>query len=215
MSELMTTEEYKVLVVCEEHWMRYKRFPIVSNIAAKTGLTHTQVVECLSREALQHGLDSRGIPWMDPGDNLSPRQLACIQLLLNISDKRTQTQKLKSLGISPSLLQGWKKQDTFRNVYQKRAEELFGEALPEVHTAMINMATSGDVKAAKMIYAKTGFYNERTVEQGINVKFVLIKVLEAIQKHVKDPAVLQAVAEEFNGILVQEKMSGIVQGELE
>jgi hypothetical protein len=154
---------------------------------------------------VQKSLEARGIDWNPvKSDTLTAEQMATIQVLLDISDKRTITDKLKSLGVSQSKYYGWKKNQLFMEAYREASEALYGEALPEVHRSLIQEAVNGSFVHQKLMLAISGRWDEKKQAEQMNVKFVLMKVLEIIQTHVSDPETLQAIAGEFESILSPE-----------
>lgn len=202
MSKLMSKEEWEVLNFIEERYMKRSKFPMVSTISKETKIDQVTVVKCLSSPLVQQSLTARGIPWqfLDE-DRLTPQQIACLQMVLNVTDTRTIKQKLESLGINVSTYHGWKKQPHFMEAYRDLSEKLYGESLPEVHQALIKKAIEGDHQAQKLMLAIAGRWDDKKSVESLNVRFVLIKVLEVIQRHVHDKDTLESIAREFEVIL--------------
>lgn len=201
MTQLMNQDEWAVLCYIEERWLRKQIFPEVAEISRKSGVDQVKVVEALSNPLVQQSLEVRGIPLVVADNNLKANQVACINLLLNFSDRRTQSAKLKALGINPSTFQGWKRQAPFAEAYRAAAERLFGEAMPDIHLATIDRARDGDMAAIKQVYAMQGYWDDHKSVETMNIRFVMVRLLETIQKHVKDPVALQAIATEFEGLV--------------
>lgn len=206
MSKLMSKEEWDVLCFIDEHHMKHSKFPTLKNIASKTGTTQTRVAEILKNPVVQKSLESRGIDWRPvSSDRLTGEQIATIQTLLDISDKRSIKEKLKSLGVTQAKYYGWKKSHAFMEAYRGAAEALYGEALPEVHQSVIQEAVSGSYQHQKLMLAISGRWDERKQENEFNIRQVLMKVLEIIQTHVSDAETLQAIAGEFETLLSPER----------
>lgn len=202
MSEVMTSEAYAILCYVEDRWFQKELFPAVSEISKKTGIDQVKVVESLSSPLLKQSLESRGIPlFADLDDVLSPKQIALINLLLNVSDTRSESQKVAALGIKPATFYGWKRQKKFREAYNKMAERLFGDTQPQVHAALAKLAISGDLNAIKYFNQMSGRYDSSKTIEAINVRFVMQKLIEVIQTHVKDPVALEAISQEFASLL--------------
>lgn len=198
MSQLLSIEQWNVLNFVDEHHFKTGQFPPLSLIARKTKVDQVTIVECLSSPLVQKSLEARGIQWdIVDDDRLTPRQLACIQLLLNVTDPRSIKEKLESLGISQSTYYGWKKQPYFMTAYRQASENLYGESLPEVHRSLIQNAVHGDFQSQKLMLAISGRWDSSKSVEGMNVQFVLMRVLEVIQKHVRDKDALEAIAGEF------------------
>lgn len=202
MTHLIQKDEWEVIVYVDQYYMRYGKFPTLRDIANKTGLEPVQVSEALKNPTVQKSLENRGIDWRPvSSDILTGEQIATIQVLLDISDKRTIGDKLKSLGISRSKYQGWKKNKAFMEAYREAGEKLYGESLPQVHQSIIAEAVSGSFPHQKLMLAVSGRWDEKKRDEEMNVRYVLMKVLEIIQTHVSDAETLQAIAGEFEGIL--------------
>ena len=93
--------------------------------------------------------------------------------------------------------------------YREASEALYGEALPEVHRSVIQEAVNGSFVHQKLMLAISGRWDEKKQAEQMNVKIVLMKVLEIIQTHVSDPETLQAIAGEFETILSPEQPKAI------
>src|SRR3569623_780779 len=137
---------------------------------------------------------------------LSAEQMAVVNSLLNLADKRSNTKKLQACGVAPATLANWKKDPVFLNYWRERAETLLGNSIGDVHLALIESATAGDVSAIKLFYEITGRHTPGQ-QQAVNVQATLIRAIEAIQKHVTDPKILLAIANEIQD-------AGIIKGEL-
>lgn len=196
--KILKPAEWDVLVCIEDLWLRKEQIPAVTAIATKTGLDQVAVVDALSNPLLQKSLEARGIPtYTDLDDSLNAKQIACINLIMNVSDRRSEAAKLRALGIPPATFYGWKRQKPFSDALRTQGEKLFGDTQSQVHVALAKAAMDGDVNAIKYYNQVSGrFDTARTVEQ-LNVKFVMQKLLETIQTHVHDPVVLMAIAEDF------------------
>lgn len=201
MSKLLTSEEWDVICFIEEQHLRTGKFPSLRLISQKTEVPQVKVSEALQKPLVQKALDARGIHWQPvEKDKLTAEQIACIQKLLDISDTRSIKARLADVGVTYSQYYGWKKQPYFMEAYREAAENLYGESLPEVHRSVIQEATSGSFPHQKLILAMTGVYDEKKSEN-LDVRYILMKVLEVIQIHVSDPKTLEAIAGEFETIL--------------
>lgn len=203
MSKLLSKAEWDVLCFIEEQHFKKGEFPSLRNISLSTDVPQVEVSAALNSPLVQAALEARGIDW-DPvtkKDQLSPQQIATIQMLLDISDNRSIKAKLASLGIKYAQLQGWKKQPEFMRAYRDASEKLYGEAIPDVNKAVIQAAVDGSYPHQKLMLAIAGRWDEKKSVEAMNVQFVLMKVLEIIQIHVSDPATLEAIASEFEVII--------------
>jgi len=142
-------------------------------------------------------------------DYLSPEQLAVANSILNLADKRSLTKKLQDFQVSPAKYANWKKNPSFNAYLRERSEQLLGDSIADVHLALIDSATSGDVQAIKLLYEVTGRHTQNS-KQEINVQQMLVGVIEAIQVHVRDPDILRAIAND-----IQDNTGTVIKGEIE
>lgn len=199
---LLTKDQWDIVCFIEQHHMRRGVFPTLRTISNATGINQVAVTEAMKEDLVRKALDNRGIQWAPVSSELlTGEQIATIQLLLDISDKRTIGEKLKSLGVSSSRYNGWKKNPVFLETYQESAEKLYGESLPEIHRSLIQEAVSGSLPHQKLALAISGRWDDKKREEQMNLRKLLIQVLEIIQMHVHEPDTLQAIAAEFEGII--------------
>lgn len=142
-------------------------------------------------------------------DYLSPEQLAVANSILNLADKRSITKKLQDFSVSPAKYGNWKKDPSFNAYLRERSEQLLGDSIADVHLALIDAATSGDIQAIKLVYDITGRHTQNS-KQEVNVQMMLVGVIEAVQQHVRDPELLKAIANS-----IQETTgSSVIKGEI-
>lgn len=135
-----------------------------------------------------------------PTKPLSAEQLAAANLLLDFSDHRSQAAKLKSLGIPTTKYQNWLRIPAFQEYIQYRAEFLLNNTTHEAHTALLKNVQRGNQKAIEFLYEITGRYS-RTQQNQQNLAVILVRLVEVIQRHVKDPDTIRAIAAEFNEVV--------------
>lgn len=199
---LLTDNEWDVICFIEQFYVRESKFPPLSKIVEYTKIEQVEIVDILNSPLVRESLDNRGIEWrIVKNDYLSPRQIACIETLLNIADERSITKKLQALGIAMSTYQGWKRNPIFMDAYRQSARDLYGRSIPELHQTVIKRAIDGDAYMMKTALAISGEWDDKRSVEAMNIQFVLMKVLEVIQKHIQDPDVLNSIAGEFDQVL--------------
>jgi hypothetical protein len=139
---------------------------------------------------------------------LSAEQLAVANALLNLSDRRSRTKKLQDFGVSPAVFNNWKRDPVFNAYLREQSEKILPDSISEVHLALVDSATAGDIQAIKLFYEITGRHTPNS-QQTVNVQMMLVHVIEAVQRHVHDPEILRQIASE-----IQEASGGVIQGEL-
>jgi len=209
-----TREERKIQAVAEfngfvETYLNNEgRLPSAERVANEfPEKTQKQAAAELKIAAIK--LEAKGYP-IQKKDYLTPEQLAVANSILNLADKRSITKKLQDFGVSPAKYGNWRKNESFNNYLRQRSEELLNNSIADVHLALVDAAQSGDMQAIKLFYDITGRHTQNS-KQEVNVQMMLVGVIEAVQKYVTDPAILQAIA---NDIQIATATSQTVQGEL-
>lgn len=208
---MFTAHEWDVLCIVEEFWHRHRFFPGLQDISELAGLSEEIVRSALFSENVTRGLEMRGIsrdatPPTKKGElgknqtRLTDKQLAVAMTLLNVADNRSLTTKLESLGVKSTTYHGWTKSKVFMDFMNQQAEEMFGSAMPMAHKALINKVMAGDVRAMKLYYEMTGRWNGQQSQETANVKMIIIRLIEIMQKYISDPIILKAIAEEMKSL---------------
>lgn len=139
------------------------------------------------RAALNH----RGIQW-DPKDGLSMEQQTVLLKLSDPFDRRGLASKLKDLTVPMARFQAWLKQPLFKELYEQHTKANYEEALPAIRQRLIGNAEAGDQRAIELVFAMTGEWNPN--QQHLeDARTIVLKVVEAIIKHVKDVKTREAI----------------------
>lgn len=198
----------KVMPWVEVFWHNKKRYPLDSEFVQK--------FPAINLTALQHSkfwnqqLKARGIQ-RNPEANLSELQVAAISLITNFSDTRPTNAKLISIGVTPEQLDGWYCNPEFQRELAIRADSILDNIYPEAQAQLARQIKRGNFPALKFYYEITG---RATSPESVNVKLAMSRLIEAVQKHVKDPLVLQMIANEINGVAAPVAVPEIVRSEL-
>lgn len=133
----------------------------------------------------------RGVEW-DPESGLTMEQQTTLLKLSDPFDKRALSTKLKELGVPMPRYQAWLKQPLFFEIYNKYSQNNYREALPALRNRLISNAEAGDHKAIELVFAITNEWNpaQQSLE---DARVIIMKIVEAITTHVKDPDVRKAI----------------------
>lgn len=223
----LTTEQWDFITFADQFWRENKCFPDQAEISIGLQINRQRIMEFLGSELVQKHLTARGIDWHQdkPAETkanenrngysrrLTDIQLAVASTVLNPADRRPLAKKLETLGVSPATYNGWKKSKTFMNYMRTQSEELFGEAMPEVHNQLAIKAQQGDAKAMKLFYEISGRWRGVQGENQENIKLLIIKFIEVLQRHIEDPEVMAAIAKDIQAIAAGSEQQQ-VRGEL-
>jgi hypothetical protein len=207
MSSKLTADETSIMFAVEEFWSRERFFPGTSEIVSMTHLPEKVVTEVMTSGRFDTrweklGIDTGALPLAkqrELGKNesrLTDKQIALASVLLNPLDKRSQTQKLKDLGIQPVTFNGWMKSKKFTDYMAQQSEMLFGDIMPLARDALLRKVMKGEVGAIKLYMEMRGEYGKNNDAQN-DFRLLVNRLVEVIQQHVRDPKVLQAIAEEI------------------
>ena len=182
----------------EDYWVKNKRYPETGTIMQHFGLSFEEVVFINSQTMWLKCLDRRGIrrPNVD-ADFLSPKQQGAIALITNFHDKRSKEVKLAMLGCSLEEYNGWMNDPTFKSALNARTDEILNHINVDANVGLAQLVQANDFRAIKFYFEITG---QASSPEAINVKQTMQILIEAVQKHVKDPSVLQAIAAEVNQV---------------
>lgn len=199
----LTNDQRDFINFIEEWWYSHNdinsKMPSSQNIRDGLNWNGAKVAKFTKDPEVNKALENRGITLADV-TLLLPEQLAVANAILDFSDQRSQKKKLEELGVTTQRYQGWLKQERFQRYMRQRAEALLGETQHEAHTSLLRNVQRGDLNSIKLYYEMTGRWSSKTVSD-LNVEFILIKVVEAVQRHVKDPVAIQAIAGELSSLV--------------
>lgn len=162
-----------------------------------------------SNPLFKASLDSRGITanydssmQLRDVNVLTPRQMAAASVMMNLVDRRSNEKKLRDIGVSTEEWTNWTQDAKFSEYLRERSEVLVANSTHEAHIGLMRGVAQGNTASIKLYYELTGRYNPNE-ENNVNIRLVIGRVLEAIQKHIRDPEVLNALAVEMSQIAIE------------
>lgn len=200
----LTAQQLQVINYAEQHWNTHKEFPSVGLLKTRFGDRYN-LEKDLKHPTFKLALDNRGIIIPDPKSNnfpneLTSEQVAAIATVLDFNDKRSRRAKLQALGIPTQRWQGWLKNPVFKKYLHSLAAENFDDSIDIAQEGLVTGLQRGDVNAIKLYLEVTGRYGQESSNLS-NIKIVLARVIESIQRHVKDPDTIRSIAQDFEIIM--------------
>lgn len=199
-SRKLSQREKTYLAYCEKfYFLNNYGFPSNEQAAAALNYTISEVAVFLQNEKLQSALDRRGLPWRTAGgfqSELSPTQLAVAITMSNFADERSADQKLSELGVNPQQYYTWLNDPLFQDAVQKMADRNLEIIRPEAVAEFTKLVRKGDFQAIKYYFEVTGQFTSPDVT---SVQAMIQKLVESVQRHVKDPDTLAAISKDILG----------------
>jgi hypothetical protein len=209
----LTANELTLIGYIEQRWHATGKFPRAEVLKEKFD---TDIKALLAdKETFRLALVNRGIKYPNYDlidlqlDGLSNEQVAAIITMVNWDDKRPRATKLKEMGITVVKWNGWMKEAAFVAYLQDLSSRHFQDALDKAQEGLMRSVERGDTNAIKLYMELTGRYSPGSAGQGAtadNVRVILQRVVEVIQRHVKDPEILKLIGLDFEKVMNGEKL---------
>lgn len=199
MFDLVTNDMRNICDFIESRFLVDGEVPGVKAIARACLLTEEDTEGWLTEPGLVAMLERRGIDIRNNG--LTPQMLACANVLLDFSDKRSKTAKLRDLGLTTQQYNGFVANPQFNAYVTARAEKLLPDSMHEAHTALLKNVERGDTNSLKLYYEITGRHNPAQARE-FNPEALLTRIFEIITTRVKDPDVLQAISQDIGSLAI-------------
>jgi hypothetical protein len=209
-----------VLTYIEQVWWEdNKSVPTDEKIAEATGVGLQTIKGYWKDSNFRAALNARGVTFvneMTSGKALSYAQLQVANMLMNIMDKRSLREKLQAAnlpGVTPAQVGAWMRQPAFQAHLRRRAQVLYDDADVSANLALVKAIDAGDLKAVQLFLEMTGRYTPRSTVD-VNIHAVLARVVEIVSIHVRDPAILEAIAHDMENLELGKPQAIVVSSEV-
>lgn len=205
----LTTEEKKLLAFYELQWHLRQRVPTIEEVASYLGLSQVTVNYYLQRKVVIKGLEQRGISWRQhTQETLTATQVAAAITMMNFTDTRSNDAKLDQLGIQPATYFAWLNDPQFKNLVDTLADQNLNNIRPTAVGEFTKLINKGDWNAVKYYLEVTGEFSQSTAP---NSETLMVMLIEIIQKHVKDPETINAIAQDIKLATANRTLEAAVQ----
>ena len=179
----------------ESYWHNNGRYPSDGEIMDRFGCSLDQVRQLNTHRFWLGALQRRGItpPGLGLEFELTDKQIAAISLITNFNILEPLPVKLASIGVTEEELDGWYKNPTFKDALRNRADTVLSNVSTDATVELARAIKKGNFAAIKFYFEITG---QTQSQEAVDVKRAMQILIEAVQKHVKDDAVLEAIASE-------------------
>ncbi len=196
----LTERQAEALTFIEQIYFLEGGLPTIDRLADIFGVSKQTAKKWMDSPEFKYILGAKGMLGPKTAGVLTAPQMMIINALLNLGDRRSEREKCESCGISPQQLAAWRRDKAFIEYMQKRAESMFKNSDDIAYINIIRGMQGGDLAAAKFYLEMTGKY-QPSMRMDVNVDMILARVIEILQVRVKDPAVLEAIANDFESLM--------------
>lgn len=197
----LSEKQAECILFIEQIYMAEGIIPSARKISDTFGVSEATARKWLDSPQFNVLLANKNIRRSGTSGVLSAPQLHIANSLLNINDKRSLREKCEASGITTNQLAVWRKDPTFNEYMQKRAENLFHNSDDIAYLNVIKNLQAGDLQAAKFYFEMTGKYQPSKNRGDVNIEAFLASVIEIIQYEVSDPATLERIADHFENLM--------------
>lgn len=198
--KVLTDAEHEFLNFIEQEYLLHGGVPTAASCIERDIVSEAFYRRCFRKADFRHALAVRGITLrgLDGPDSgkLTEEQLVAANTMLDLADNRSRKKKLNELGVPTAKWEAWLRDPVFQNYLRTRSEAMLGDNLHEAHLALVDRVRSGDVPAIKYFNELTGRYNPNVSDKA-DVNSVIMMIVEVIQRHVTDPKLLHAIADDI------------------
>lgn len=199
-TETITETELDLVHFIERFHASYGSTPSDEKLRQRfDGLTPELLRDFKENPLVIKSFKARGIMYPPMEDMFTADQMHAIAAMTDLVDRRSDEKKLRDIGVTTRQWATWLLDDQFAQYVNARAEKLLANSNFEGHKALLKGARNGNVNSAKMLYEITGRYNPNAEAQ-VDVRTILYTFIEILQRHVKDPSTLNAIAMELGQV---------------
>lgn len=145
-------------------------------------------------------MDVRGIAVNLKEGQLTAKQMAAVAVMMSYVDRRSDEKKLRDLGLSPREWASWLQDENFARYVTNYSERLISNSTHEAHMGLIRSMRSGNTASIKLFYELTGRHTSEQQNNQVDVKLIIYKIIEMIQKRVSDPEILAQLSGDLMGL---------------
>lgn len=181
----------------EQYWHTKHNYPSDGEIMDRFGCSLEQVRQLNTHRFWLQSLGRRGIALPGVPNYLSDRQVAAIGLMTNFNNLESLQARLASIGVTEEELNGWYQNPLFKNALRDRADTVLDNVSTDATVELARAIKKGDFRAIKFYFEITG---QAQSKESVDIKRAMQILIEAVQKHVKDEAVLEAIGAEVQSM---------------
>lgn len=197
----LTDNEIRIVSLIEQRFWETGYLATNETVAQDLKIGVQLITKAWKKPEFRQALIARGVD-LDTDATagvLTPVQIVLANMLLNAHDKRSIREKLETVNVTSQQYNAWMRQPAFSQYLRLRAEKAFAGHDHVAYTTLMKAIEDGDVTATMKFFEMRGIYNPK-VQVEVNVEQVIVYLVEIVARHVTDPNVLQAIAEDIERI---------------
>lgn len=162
-----------------------------------------------NRDLLTH----RGLPTYRTVDAyLEPAFITACHRILNFRDKRSDTAKLKEIGVTTARWNNWLKRKTYFDYYKVHADKIFDEELlVETKRGLATLVGNADLSAIKYVDERTGVYRSNNGNNTEVIAVVIQAIMSILARTVEASVINQISMEIRSEPAIKELLSGSIE----
>lgn len=200
-----TEKQYSAILFMQQTYNSSGHLPTAELIAEKVGATVTTVKGWLELKKFQIAMERLDIPWYDKADgSLTALQLAVVEIMLNLSDRRSEREKCQEAGITVAKYNAWLRDPAFAEYVNARARRMFGEVGEGMaYTTILRNMRNGDMSATKIYLEMTGKYMPSIRQHNtVNLEGFVAQLVELLQRRLQgQPELMEQLARDLENLL--------------
>lgn len=198
---MLSTDDQLFLNWYEQQWHSTGELPTPSQLQSNYSWKFKSLSQArawLDSPLIKRAFHNRGlINSTQANSDLDSRQLAAILLVANLSDRRGLKTKLNSVGVTLTQWNAWKKQKIFQEFLEQQLNKDLDTSLDAAFRGLHVGMDKGDPRAVQLYLELTG---RQPTEVERNYRQAIARIVESVQRHVKDPQIIAAIARDFEQI---------------
>lgn len=150
------------------------------------------IVQHLGTEAYRTAMAERGVEVGENPGGLTDRQGALLTILSNTASTAGINSRLKKAGVTWPEFNAWRRQRVFNEAYKKILGNSLQDAIEMADVQLAAMAQNGNLNGIKYLNEMVGRAPDD--KKAVDAMEFAKVILETVQKHVKDPETIKAIA---------------------
>lgn len=176
----------KFISVLEQYYVEYGNIPTKQKLLELKVVSDEDYDELIKDSYILNALEILGITIDTDAYALTPKQLAAIQVMFDFNDGRSDSKKLRDLGISGQTWQNWLRDPSFQRFLRARTGNLLDDNSHDVDRALLSKARAGNAEAMRLYYSIAGKHSKALSESpkigNVDAQVFLMKLMEILQE---------------------------------